>query len=685
MGEKKNNQINRATVIYISSMILFATVAFLSAFAYKYYLHYKWIKARGEVVRCRNQEIERQILWQYGLEEGDTIWTNTVNDEWFLVLEGEKVDDLADLENFQEIERLILRETGVTDLTPLKALKKLRSLYIYGGKVTNLEPIMGLEGLKHLEFTDLPIKSLEPLRELKALNYLHMENLLVEDLSPLKGLSLTDIRIKDMPVTDISVLETVTGLEYFTMERTPVKDVSLLGDLKNINSINIVDCPVGEIGDFDALTIEKLEIVNTNIDRLPALPDSLRELTLINNKIDNFTQMVFPWKLKKLELCDLPPDTCLFPLGALDVCPGLNSLTIKNAGLQDIEGISKICFLRELDVSGNQIADISELEDVTDMLCVLNLSGNPVRDFGALGKLKDLEILNASQIDLRDEEVQGSFGHIKVEELILSGCDLNHVDFLQNIQHLRKLDVSNNQIEDWECLKNLKNLVNLDLSRNQVKDITPVAECEKLHTLDFSYNQITDISVFANRKNLYELRINNNQIVNISMLADTSNLEILDLSGNPLSSIEALKGLKKLKWLNLSEINLEKMEEEKGRDVLTELMKGRRMQMDEFIIQNCGLQDLEFMPANIRIYKLDASYNQIRKLPKSRKEQEYFQILNLCGNPITDEDLEEADAFEIGPGIYRVKCYKGWQVKVQEDSEFIWYGSFFMVKSLLIL
>ena len=97
MGEKKNNQINRATVIYISSMILFATVAFLSAFAYKYYLHYKWIKARGEVVRCRNQEIERQILWQYGLEEGDTIWTNTVNDEWFLVLEGEKVDDLADL------------------------------------------------------------------------------------------------------------------------------------------------------------------------------------------------------------------------------------------------------------------------------------------------------------------------------------------------------------------------------------------------------------------------------------------------------------------------------------------------------------------------------------------------------------------------------------------------------------
>lgn len=103
---------------------------------------------------------------------------------------------------------------------------------------------------------------------------------------------------------------------------------------------------------------------------------------------------------------------------------------------------------------------------------------------------------------------------------------------------------------------------------------------------------------------------------------------------------------------------MRRLSDQKGRGILKELVK--IPYMDVLILQDCGLKDLEFITANIRVYKLVASNNQIEGLPESWKRQNRLDKLELSGNPITGEALESEGGFEIRSGVYRMRGNRTW-------------------------
>ncbi|GEM_PF-6672246 len=144
--------------------------------------------------------------------------------------------------------------------------------------------------------------------------------------------------------------------------------------------------------------------------------------------------------------------------------------------------------LKHLDLSQNEIFDISALQELTN-LTSLDLSKNYISDISALRELKNLKFL---------------------------------------------LDLSDNFISNIENLRNLENLTNLDVSKNEVSNVSVLQNLKNLEILILNENQIVDISVLRELKNLNELYLSNNQIADISALCEMKNIKYLYLQKNCL-------------------------------------------------------------------------------------------------------------------------------------------------------
>ncbi|UTR11798.1 CotH kinase family protein [Evansella sp. LMS18] len=130
----------------------------------------------------------------------------------------------------------------------------------------------------------------------------------------------------------------------------------------------------------------------------------------------------------------------------------IEELTIRDAGIVDLDGIEHLTSLVSLDLRDNFITDISLLSDLTD-LRELNLRGNRIRNIDALANLTSLTDLN-----LRENEIMD-------------------ISPLENMHMLEDLNLRHNQISDLEPLRNLRSLTErLYIEGNPVTDLTPVLD-----------------------------------------------------------------------------------------------------------------------------------------------------------------------------------------------------------------
>ncbi len=130
----------------------------------------------------------------------------------------------------------------------------------------------------------------------------------------------------------------------------------------------------------------------------------------------------------------------------------IEELTIRDAGIVDLDGIEHLTSLVSLDLRDNFITDISLLSDLTN-LRELNLRGNRIRNIEALADLTSLTELN-----LRENEI-------------------TDISSLENMHMLEDLNLRHNQISDLEPLRNLRSLTErLYIEGNPVTDLTPVLD-----------------------------------------------------------------------------------------------------------------------------------------------------------------------------------------------------------------
>lgn len=177
------------------------------------------------------------------------------------------------------------------------------------------------------------------------------------------------------------------------------------------------------------------------------------------------------------------------------------SLTCCQLNENDLEDISKISNLKDLNLSHNGISNIDK---------IINIKG-----------LTKLSIRHNSNVD----------DYSKISELHL----------------LQSLTLFNNNLSDISFVNNLTNLTIADFSENDISNITVLGNLKNITTLNLQNNKIEDISVLENLRYLESARLSNNKIGDFSVIIKNPNIKINSDAAPTKSSeqeitIEALPG-----------------------------------------------------------------------------------------------------------------------------------------------
>jgi len=228
---------------------------------------------------------------------------------------------------------------------------------------------------------------------------------------------------------------------------------------------------------------------------------------------------------------------------------GAKSLDLSKCNLIEIpESILKLPWLKELNLSENEISDISVLKDLQQLIH-LDLSENEISDISVLKDLKQLTFLNLYDNQISDISAFADLN--KLASLELSNIPSFDFSLIKDLKQLTSLTLWECDISDISVLKDLKQLSSLGLGLNQISDISILKDLKQLTLLDLTANQIRDISILKDLKQLTSINLTNNQISDISFLKDLKQLTSLDISFNQISDISVLKDLKQLTSLNL--------------------------------------------------------------------------------------------------------------------------------------
>lgn len=273
----------------------------------------------------------------------------------------------------------------------------------------------------------------------------------------------------------------------------------------------------------------------------------------------------------------------------------LISLSACNMGIVNLSGLEWATNMKDLDVSGNSLNDLTPLAGMVNLtslnvgnnlivdgsaiwgltnLSSLGLFGNRVETLDGLtnltrlgsltlynGGLGDIEPLvaltNLNYLELRSNPLTNAdsvLAHLtSLTNLYLGGTCISNVSFMQNLTRLTSLNLDHNQISDFSPLTNLVNLRELDLSYNPLTNAALIEAFTNLSSLYLSGTSLSNATVLTNLSGLTSLALDYNFIPDVSPLAVLTSLETLGLNGNSLTNPAGLAGLTNLTSLRLDD------------------------------------------------------------------------------------------------------------------------------------
>ena len=211
--------------------------------------------------------------------------------------------------------------------------------------------------------------------------------------------------------------------------------------------------------------------------------------------------------------------------------------------------VGQLFHLKQLNLSGNQIEIIENLESLT-VLKELDLENNQIKEIKNLKTLKELTLLNLGANFIK--EIKELDNQINLNNLNLWNNKIKEIKNLEKLHKLSILDLSNNQINEITNLDTLENLWQLRLTANQIIEIKNLMNLVNLTVLNLISNQINEIKNLENLRNLEMLFLTNNKIREIKNLEKLLNLSTLSLSDNWIKEIRNLENLVNLISLDLS-------------------------------------------------------------------------------------------------------------------------------------
>ncbi|MDC7121904.1 hypothetical protein OMK64_10190 [Cellulomonas fimi] len=178
------------------------------------------------------------------------------------------------------------------------------------------------------------------------------------------------------------------------------------------------------------------------------------------------------------------------------------------AQIRSLDGVERLTSVREVDLTGQDVADLRPLAALT-RLTSLRLTNNP--------RVADLTPLAGLPLD----------------NLGLSGTGVRDLGPLAGTTSLRFVGLGGTGVSDLSPLAGSSGLIELDVSDAAVVDLSPLAGAAQLTKIDARDNQVVNLAPLAGMPALDELWIGGNPVADLRPLVDAPALLGVDVEGLP--------------------------------------------------------------------------------------------------------------------------------------------------------
>ena len=186
-------------------------------------------KTEGTITDIECEEITRLDL--YDLYSMGMDWEE---------YENVRINTLEDLKLLPNLEQLNLEnQDSSLDYSPLMYSRKLYFLQITNSDLSDSSFVGNLSGLEYFMVRNNQISDISPLAGCKNLYGLYIQGNPVSNLSALADLDLRDLGIDAEQMTDFSELKNWKNLGYLSIDSCGGKDLSDLGELRQLESLNL--------------------------------------------------------------------------------------------------------------------------------------------------------------------------------------------------------------------------------------------------------------------------------------------------------------------------------------------------------------------------------------------------------------------------------------------------------------
>ena len=448
-----------------------------------------------------------------------------------------------------------------------------------------------IEGLTALSAAEQGIVSLRNIDLAYRLDNLNLSSNPLEDLSPLAGLlQLQDLNLAYCSffrgsLFDAAPLAAIRSLQDLDLSHNYLLDIEPLLALPLLENVNLSSTYVSDDSTNPAYWIYKV-LAAREVD-----------LTLGESPLDDYSFLFEPALAAAIreQLGD--------GYGWSELQQGLTTLDASGRGIQSLAGLEYCTNLEILNLSNNQISELSPLSALTK-LTTLYLGvdveeypqGNPFKDLSPLANLWSLESLDLQGCGAMDFSVLLSLpsldfvnaqdtllqsGDAMVERLeafgvsVATGGDLPFVRVLApslyaalEAENSLDLDISEMTLNGYDIssldgIGIFQNLQSLNVGDNRITDLSPLAGLPLLYTLNLNgddywpsdywlegtYNAVSDLSVLATLPSLSTFNARGNHISNIEPLLDCPALSSVNLEDNFLLMDYAAYGAASPAWI----------------------------------------------------------------------------------------------------------------------------------------
>lgn len=349
--------------------------------------------------------------------------------------------------------------------------------------ITDLEPLDAFKHLSYLDISRTNIADLTQLRHANRLQTLNASGTPIQDLTALQFCNqLERLDISDTDVTDINALATLKNLVYLNVSESEVADFSALKELKNLVNINLSNTGF----DDPTLLANSVQLSSVNLARTP---------------VDHL--FVFQ-SLPKVETLDIS-ESNVVNLNGLENHPSLAILNINQTSVES---------LRQLNGSASLNKIYADLSGVTDEKAAAFMADNP----GTVVVTNSAQLINWwGELDVTWQTVLSAY--------------------------------MNNNTPGKEDLVRLINIDSLNVAGKNLFVTAPLKRFRRLKYLDVSDNDITEFDFTSEMSDLKQLIATNLPLTHTEGLENNTNLNLLNVTDSKLNDISALWRLRKLTLL----------------------------------------------------------------------------------------------------------------------------------------